>query len=228
MEDELNPILKAQMEEDKKKIFEIATAYKKFSEEIDNKKNRDEKKVNKVYILSKKFVDSFKESIKYQESEDLFTDKDKNEENLTKFKEKLKDLTLDDIDEILYAEDIKIYGDLQEIQNDISEGLEFVNSIFLDKFGFENFDEFLVNYYKEQNNICIVFDDKSKLLINDENGEKKYHAIDPPYDKKEMEEGIKLKRIKTVAFMSNKRCKTKREKDFLLKNHKSKTLKYEQ
>ena len=226
MEDELNPILRAQMEEDKKKIFEIATAYKKFSEEIDNKKNRDEKKVNKVYILSKEFVDFFKNSIKYEESIDLFTENDKNEENLTKFKEKLKDLTLDDIDEILCVEDIKIYGDLQEIQNDISKGFEFVNFNFLDNFGFENFDEFLVNYYKEQNNICIIFDDKSKLLINDDNGKKKYHAIDPPYNKKEMELGITLKRTKTVAFMSNKRSKTKRGKDFLLK-HKSKTLKPE-
>ena len=221
MEEELNPMLKAQMEEDKNKLFEIATAYKKFSEEIDNKKNSDEEKVNKVYIISKEFVDIFKKSIKYKESEELFTD-DKNEENLTKFKEKIKDLTFDDIDKILSVEEIKFYVDLQEIQNDLEKGFEFVDFDFLEKFGFENFDEFLVDYYKEQNNICIIFDDQSKLLINDEKGKKKYHAIDPPYDKKEWE--ISMKKTKTFVFMSNKRCKTKIGKDLLLKSRKSKTI----
>ena len=222
MEESLNPILKAQMEEDKNKIFEIAYAYKKFSEEIDNKNNRDAKIVNKVYIIPKEFVNNFKKSIKYEESEELFANE--NEEYLTKFKEKLKDFTLDDFDEILCVEEIKFYGDIEEIQNDISKGFEFVDFNFLDKFGFENFDDFLVDYCKEQNNICIVFDDKSKLLINDDKGKKKYHAMDPPFDKKE---GNALKRTKTVAIMSNKRCKTKRGKEFLLKSHKSKTIKFD-
>ena len=226
MEEELNPILKAQMEEDKNKIFEIATAYKKFAEELDNK-GKDEKQSNKLFIISKEFVDSFKRNIKYEENKELFTENDKSEENLTKFKENLKDLTLEDIEEILYIEELKFYGDLEEIQNDITKGFEFVDYNFLDKYGFENFDEFLVNYYREKNNICIIFNDKSKLLINeDENGEKKYHAIAPPYDKKKIELGVTIKRTKTVAYLKNKKNKTKIET--LLKKNISKTLKVDE
>ena len=209
MQESLNPMVLAQMEEDKQKLFEIATLYKNFSEEIENKDNKEEKKNNKVYIISKELTDNIKKIIKYEETEKFLTKDDKNEENLNKFKEKLKDLTFDDLDSIFDIE-IKVYSDLEGIQEDISQGFDFVDFNFLDKLNIEeNLDDNIVKYYKEQNNICIEFDDKSKLLINKENDQYKYHAIDPPYKKKTG--NIELKRTKTVSF-ATKRCKTKREK----------------
>ena len=209
MQESLNPMVLAQMEEDKQKLFEIATLYKNFSEEIENKDNKEEKKNNKVYIISKELTDNIKKIIKYEETEKFLTKDDKNEEKLNEFKEKLKDLTIEDLDSIFDIE-IKVYSDLEGIQEDISQGFDFVDSNFLDKFDIEeNLDDNIVKYYKEQNNICIEFDDKSKLLINKENDQYKYHAIDPPYKKKTG--NIELKRTKTVSF-ATKRCKTKREK----------------
>ena len=72
-----------------------------------------------------------------------------NEENLNKFKEKLKDFTIEDLDSIFYIE-IKVYSDLQGIQEDISRGFDFVDYDFLDKCDIEdNLEDNLVKYYKE-------------------------------------------------------------------------------
>ena len=211
MQESINPIILELMEEDKQKLFEIATFYKYFSEKIENKENKEnkeEKKNNQVYIISKELTDNIKKIIKYEETEKFLTKDDKNEENLNKFKEKLKDLTIEDLNSIFDIE-IKVYSDLEGIQEDISQGFDFVDYDFLYKFGIEgNLEDNLVNYYKEQDNICIEFDDKSKLLINKENDQYKYHAIDPPYKKKP--EDIKLKRTKTISF-ATKRCKTRKE-----------------
>lgn len=213
-----------QMEEDKEKAFELGKIYKKFYERLENiNESEEEKQNNGIYIIPKEFIDNFKDKIKYKETKEYFNENGNDKENLEKFKEKLKDYTYEDLDSILCA-DINIYSDLTEIQDNFEKGIEFVNSEFLDKLDFEeNFDIFCCHFYKEKNNICIEFDNKSKLLINKEEGQVKYHLIDPPFQK--FGNQIVLKRTKTVSLFSNKRSKTRKE-NLHFKKCESKTIEY--
>ena len=225
---ENNPIVERQMEEDKDNIFKLAHNYFKFSEELKNSvKNNKNSKDNKngniiVYIISKEFIDNFKNKINYEQSKQYLND-EKNEENKNKFKEFLNKYTYDELYSILCA-DIKLYCDLTEIQTDLSKGFEFVNYPFLDllDFGDANFDDYISYYYRENNNILIEFDDKSKLIINNIDGEKKYHAMDPPIEKVDTIPQIKRNKTVAGAYFSNIRSKTLKA-NFMLKT-KSKTL----
>ena len=217
MED-VNRIILSQIEEYKEQIFELAKIYKNFSENLGNiKKDRNEDD-NKAYIISREYIDNFKETIKYEEIKEYLKESD-NENNLKLFKEKLKDKTFEELDSILCA-DIKLYCNLSEIQEDLSKGFDFVNYYFLDKLDFdENFDDYIVLLYKKGNNMLIEFDDKSKLIIEDENGLYKYHVIDPPIIK--VDNIPEIKRTKTSAYFSNRRSKT-RKIDYV--KRKSKTI----
>ena len=225
---ENNPIVEAQMEEDKNNIFKLAHNYFKFSEELknsdkNNKNNKDKKNGNiVVYIIPKEFTDNFKEKINYEQSKQYLND-EKNEENKKKFKEFLNKYTYDELYSILCA-DIKLYCDLTEIQTDLSKGFDFVNYPFLDLLDFEgaNFDDYISYYYRENNNILIEFDDKSKLIINDIDGEKKYHAMDGPIEKVDTIQPIKRTKTVAGAYFSNKRSRTLKANNMLKK--KSKTV----
>ena len=204
MEEEQNNMVLAQMEEDKDKIFEIAKCYKDFSENLKNNKNEKNKA---AYLISKESIDIFKSKIKYEETKEYIKDNG-NEENLKQFKEKLKDYSLNDLDLILCI-DIKLYCNLSEIQEDISKGFNLVDYNFLDKLDFdENFEDYIVHYYKIDNNLMIEFNDKSKLLIEEENGKYKYHVMEAPII--EIDKVIKIVRTKTATCFSNRRSKTRK------------------
>ena len=204
MEEEQNNMVLAQMEEDKDKIFEIAKCYKDFSENLKNNKNEKNKA---AYLISKESIDIFKSKIKYEETKEYIKDNG-NEENLKQFKEKLKDYSLNDLDLILCI-DIKLYCNLSEIQEDISKGFDLVDYNFLDKLDFdENFEDYIVHYYKIDNNLMIEFNDKSKLLIEEENGKYKYHVMEAPII--EIDKVIKIVRTKTATCFSNRRSKTRK------------------
>ena len=212
-----NILLESQMEEDKERIFELTIIYKTFSDHLQNlnnseeKKNKDEGSNNTVYIISKDFTEEFKKKIKYEKTKELLVeDENLKEENLKKFKEFLKEYSYEELYSILCA-DIKLYSELEAIEEDISKGIDFVNYDFLDKLEFEDMDDYACKYYRNKENIFILFDDKSKLIINKEDGKYKYHGIPPPFEKKEDVDN-KLKRTKTVsAYFSNRRSKTRKE-----------------
>ena len=207
------PIVASQKEEDKNRIFKLASSYYKFCEELKNTGNNNQNNII-VYIISKEFIDTFKQKINYEQSK-IYLNDEKNEGNKNKFKEFLKKYSYNELYSILCA-DIKLYCDLTEIQNDLSKGFEFVNYYFLDNLEFEeeNFDDYISHYYKEENNIIIVFDDKSKLLINEIDGKITYHAIDAPIEKADTPL-LQVKRSKTCAYFSNKRSKTLKEMSYL-------------
>ena len=225
LDDEDNPIVSSQKEEDKNSIFKLAHKYFKFSEHLknadNNKENNENKKSIVVYIISKEFIDNFKQKINYEQTKQYLIDEN-NEENKQKFKESLNKYTYNELYSILCA-DIKLYCDLSEIQNDLSKGFEFVDYNFLDQLDFEeeNFDDYISYYYKENNNILIEFDDKSKLIINEKDGKTKYHAMDAPIEKVDTTTP-QIKRTKTVVYFSNKRSRTLKANIMIKTN--SKTL----
>ena len=202
MDETDNVLIEAQKERDMDTLFQISRIYKTFSEHLENI-NKD-KKNNIVYMISKEFINNFKKNVKYEQTKELLNE-DK-EENLQKFKQYLKEYTYGELYSFLEA-DIKLYCDLDEIQEDIDKGFEFVDYNFLDKFDFEeNFEDFIAHYYREKNNIFIEFDDNSKFIINQENGKTKYHVMEAPVQRIDVPP---IKRTKT-AFLSNRRSKTKK------------------
>ena len=217
-----NVLIEAQMEQDKDKIFELAIEYTKFNNELNNIEDNFEKG-SSVYIIAKEFIDEFKEAIKYEEVKELLVKN--NEENLKKFKENLKQYPYDYLYSILCA-DIKLYTDLDELEEDISikKGIEFVNINFLNILEFEeNLDVYVSKYFKHKNNIMVILEDKSKLLISKEGNKIKYHGIGAPLVKKTKEQEI-LRRTKTISYLSNKRSKSRRLGT--LANSKSKTINF--
>ena len=219
-----NIIVESQMEEDKEKIFELAIEYKNFNNELNHIEDNLKKGIS-VYIISKEFIDQFKKAIKYEEVQDLLVNN--NEQNLAKFKENLKYYSYNDLDSILCA-DIKLYTDLDDLEEDISngKGIEFVNFNFLNKLEFEeNLGDYVSKYFKHKNSIMIVFDDKSKLLINKEGDTIKYHGIGAPLEKSKINtEKEKSRRTKTISYLSNKRSKNRILGSLL--PSKSKTIKF--
>ena len=202
-----NGLILSQIEEDKEQIFELAKIYKNFSENLGNTKKDKNKDDCKAYIISREYIDNFKEIIKYEEIKEYLKESE-NENNLKLFKEKLKGKTLEELNSILSV-DIKLYCNLSEIQEDLSKGFDFINYYFLDKLDFdENFDDYIVLLYKNGNNMLVEFDDKSKLIIEDENGTHKYHVMDPPIIK--IDTTPEIKRTKTSAYFSNRRSKTRK------------------
>ena len=203
-----NILIEAQIEEDKDKIFELAVEYTKFNNELNNIED-NLNKGKSVYIISKEYIDKFKEAIKYEEVKHLLVKN--NEENLAKFKENLKHYSYEFIYSILCA-DIKLYTDLDDLEEEISntKGIEFVNINFLNILEFEeNLDVYVSQYFKHKNNIMVVLEDKSKLLITKVGDQIKYHGIGAPLEKNTEEQEI-LRRIKTISFLSNIRSKNRR------------------
>ena len=204
-----NVIVLSQIEEDKRQIFELAKIYKNFSENIENEKKNKHKddKNNQTYMISREYIDNFKEFIKYEEIKEYLKDSD-NDTNFHKFKEKLKDKTLDELEYILCA-DIKLYCCLSEIQEDFTKGFDFINYCFLNKLDFdENFEDYIVQLNKKENVTLVQFNDKSKLLIEEENGKYKYHVMEAPIIN--VDSIPKIKRTKTIAFFSNRRSKARK------------------
>ena len=217
-----NILIESQMEEDKDKLFELAVEYEKFNKELNNIEDNLDKGIP-VFIISKGFTDDFKKEIKYEEVKGLLMNN--KEKNLAKFKDNLKHYSYEEIYSFLCAE-IKIYTDLDEIEEDISEGkgIDFVNINFLNKLEFdENLDVYVSKYYKYKNNIMVVLEDKSKLLITKEGDKIKYHGIGAPFEK-DIEKKEILRRTKTISYLSNIRSKNKRQG--ILLPSKSKTINF--
>ena len=198
-----NPLNKKMRDEYTTEIYKAAVIYYAFS-------NSDKDKIEKddVYIISKEFIDFFKEKIKYSENQDLF--KQKTDENYDKFYKKLNNYSLSALEEIIFKQ-IMFYGDLNDLEDNIAIGFEFVSKDFLDSLEFDlqgeneydnesiNFEEYKVKYIKDSNNIIIVFKDDSKLIAcTDKNGTK-YHAIPAPVNSVSSSKNKVLKKMNTIC-----------------------------
>ena len=182
-----------------RQIFEAGVIYRKFLESLKSEKDL------KIYMISKQFLNDFKQKIKFEENKDYFSEKDE-ENNFKKIEDELSQFSVGELESIIFTE-IKVFGDLGEIENNFNIGFDFVNEEFLDKLEFyvEN-KESAITYNKEKNNTIIIFEDKSKLLINENNGVFKYHVIPPPI--KEINLVKSIHRTKTFVISNKDRVKT--------------------
>ena len=124
-----NPAEIKLMDQYKKQIYEAAVIYKNFLP-----LDKDKFENNSVYMISKEYIDNFKEKIKYNEVSDLF--KENTDDNFFTFDEKMANCTLNDLEEIIFS-DIKVFGELDDLEDNIEKGFEFVNKEFLEKLEFE-------------------------------------------------------------------------------------------
>jgi len=197
----MNPGEKKLMDDYKKTIYEAAVIYKNF---IPLDKDKIEK--DKVFMISKDYTDKFKEKINYDKIGDLL--KENTEDNFKKFDEQLKNYSLTDLEEIIFSE-INIFGELDELEDNIAKGFDFVNFEFLEKLEFEfpenNRDNYEVKYIKDLKNTIIVFNDDSKLLIIPHGDEIKYHAIPSPIKSSKKN---KIRRANTILIKNRKKDKT--------------------
>ena len=204
-----NPINIKMRNEFAEEIYKAAVIYHNFLPS-----DKDKLQIDNVYMISKEFIDYFKEKIKYDENINLF--KEENDENYEKFNKSLLKYkyTVNDLEAIVFSQ-ITIYGDLNDLEDDINKGFEFVNKDFLDSLEVDfkdensdlNFEDFKVKYIKDENNIIIVFNDESKLIIcNDKNGTK-YHAIPAPVISVKSSEKKTFKRTNTICI-TGRRNKT--------------------
>ena len=196
----MNPGEKKLMDDYKKTIYEAAVIYKNF---IPLDKDKIEK--DKVFMISKDYTDKFKEKINYDKIGDLL--KENTEDNFKKFDEQLKNYSLTDLEEIIFSE-INIFGELDELEDNIAKGFDFVNFEFLEKLEFEfpenNRDNYEVKYIKDLKNTIIVFNDDSKLLIIPHGDEIKYHAIPSPIKSSKKN---KIRRANTILIKNRKKDK---------------------
>ena len=195
----LNPAVQEIKDSYIKQIFEAGVIYRKFSESLKSEKDL------KIYMISKQVLDDFKKQIKYEENKEYFSENDQ-ENNLQKIEDVLNKFSVGELESIIFT-DIKIFGDLGEIEDNFNIGFDFVNEEFLDKleFNIEN-KESAITYNKEKNNTIIIFGDKSKLLINENNGVYKYHVIPPPI--KEINIVKSMYKTKTFVITNKDRVKT--------------------
>ena len=189
------------LDDNKKLIYEAAVLYKTF---IPSDKDKIEK--DKVFMISRDYTDKFKEKINYDKVSDLL--KENTEDNLKKFNEQLKSYSLDDLEEIIYSE-IMIFGELDELEDNITKGFDFVSIDFLEKLEFE-FPEnsqsyYEVKYIKDSKNIIILFNDGSKLLIIPHENEVKYHAIPAPIKSSKKKP---IRRANSIIIKNKKKDKT--------------------
>ena len=113
--DTVNPLTYGQMVDYANIIFKAATIYYKFEENF-KKINESEQnnKEEKIYMISKEFLDNFKTKIDYYKIRDTFA-KEENEENKKNFEEQLlKKYNLDELELIIFGE-INLYGDFEKI-----------------------------------------------------------------------------------------------------------------
>jgi hypothetical protein len=182
-----------------RQIFEAGVIYRKFLESLKSEKDL------KIYMISKHILNDFKQKIKFEEYKDYFSEKDE-ENNFKKIEDELSQFSVGELESIIFTE-IKVFGDLGEIENNFNIGFDFVNEEFLDKLEFyvEN-KESAITYNKEKNNTIIIFEDNSKLLINENNGVYKYHVIPPPI--KEVNKVKSVFKTKTFVITNKNRVKT--------------------
>ena len=157
-------------------------------------------------MITKEFLENFKNKICFSEMRDLFIE-GKEDENLPKFQDKLKNYSLEDLELIIYGE-FNLYGDLELIEEDIDKGFDFVNEEFLEQLEFEFKDDMNksnITYYKENNNVIVIFSDRSKLFICENNGKYKYNAIPAPI--KEILSSNTLKKVKTFKMTNVNKAK---------------------
>ena len=168
-----NPINKKMRDEFIEEMYNAAVLYYNFLPS-----DKDKIEIDNVYMISKEFVDYFKDKINYDKNINLF--KVKNDDNQEKFYESFNNYLVNDLEAIVFHQ-ITIYADLNDLEVDINNGFEFVSQDFLVSLEVDiDFDDYKVKYIKDENNIIIVFADESKLIIcNDEKGAK-YHAIPAP------------------------------------------------
>ena len=93
------------MDSYKKQIFEASVIYHKFEENL--KKIGESQGQNgeneKIYMITKEFLDNFKNKINYNKTKDLFVDRD-NEENFKKFEDNMAGCQVDDLEYIIFGE----------------------------------------------------------------------------------------------------------------------------
>ena len=198
----MNPANLRLINEYKNEIYEAAVEYTNFL-----KSDKDKLTKDNVFMISKEYLDNFKQKINYNDSIDLF--KVNTDENCDKFFEQVKNYSLDDLKDIIFK-DIKIFGGFDDLEENIDKGFEFVSKEFLKKIELEavedpNFDYYKVKYIKDSNNIIIIFNDESKLFIINEGNGTKCHAIPAPI---KGDKNILLKRTKTLFAVGRKRDKT--------------------
>ena len=183
------------IKEYKREIYEAAVEYKNF---LSLDKDKIEK--DNVYMISKEYIDNFKEKIKYDEISYLFNEN--TEDNFNAFEEKIRNFTLSNLEEIIFS-DIKIFGDLVDLEDYIQKGFEFVSKEFLEKMEFEIDDknpDLKVKFIKDLKNIIIIFNDESKLLIIPHENENIYHTIPAPVKSSKKKQ---IRRSNTI-LISNK------------------------
>ena len=195
-----NPINKKMRDEFIEEMYNAAVLYYNF---LPSDKDKIEK--DNVYMISKEFVDHFKDKINYDKNINLF--KVKNDDNQEKFYESFNNYLVNDLEAIVFHQ-ITIYADLNDLEVDINNGFEFVSQDFLVSLEVDiDFEDYKVKYIKDENNIIIVFADESKLIIcNDEKGTK-YHAIPAPVISIKSIEKKTLKRRNTICI-TGRRDKT--------------------
>ena len=133
----MNPMILMQMEEYIEQIFKAAVIYYKFEKNLKKiNESKEGNKDEKIYMISKEFLDNFKNKIDYDKIKDIFADEE-NEEKKDKFKEQLMKYNLEDLELIILAEFNLYGGDFEQIEDDCKKGFEFVNYEFLDQLDYE-------------------------------------------------------------------------------------------
>ena len=189
-------------------IYKAASLYKYFLIPDNNKIEKDN-----VYMISKEYMDNFKEKIKYNDSIDLFQEKF-NEEKCEEFKGEMKKYSLNDLNvlnEIIY-EDVKVFGNLDDVEENIDKGFDFVSKEFLDTIELDftdaDFNDYKVQYIQDSNSKIIIFKDETKLLITTVDDKVKYHAIPAPIKMepdKNNDKKKSIRRTKTLIIRNRKR-----------------------
>ena len=208
----VNPAILMQMDEYIDQIYEAAKIYYNFEENL-KKMNESKEKNNeeKIYMISKDFLDNFKNKINYDKTKALFANPD-DEENKQKIKDLLMTYNYEELELIIFGV-MRVYGDFETIEEDCKKGFEFVNYEFLDKLECFNSERIEakgnnIDYYKNNDNIIVVFPDKSKLIISEKKGEKKYCVIPSPVN--ELRRNNNYKKIKTYTMNNRNRIRTRK------------------
>ena len=202
--DTVNPIASVLIDNYTEQIFNAAIIYRKFEENLKNIKDNNENE--KIYMITKEFLDNFKNKIFYSECRDLFVE-DNKIVNLPKFQDKMKNYPLSELELIIFGE-FNLYGDLDLIEEDFEKGFDFVNEEFLEILEFDLDDKMKqsnITYYKEKNNIIVIFSDRTKLLISENNGKYKYHVIPAPI--RDILSSNTLKKVKTFKMTNVNKVK---------------------
>ena len=196
-----NPVNNQVIDDFKTDIYKAAVAYNSFAASI-----KDKKEIDDVYMISKEYINFFKDKIKYNSEKDYY--KKNTNDNFKKFEEEveLNKYSFNDLEEIVFGE-FKIYGDLDELEEDIDKGFEFVTKDFLEAMEVEfNYEDYKVKYIQDSNNIIIKFNDNSKLIIfTDKNNQKKYYAIPAPV---KSTQDKKFRRTRTICVSRKRKEKT--------------------